>query len=219
MNWIPPKDALFPLLGRDIKKHEFVPVVAQENKQYSMQTNQGLAACIEDQIKSQAGQWGFGGYLEERNIYRRSAHFDGSDDEVRSIHLGLDIWGPAGTRVFTPMTAVIHSFQYNAAPFDYGATIILKHEWNGVFFYSLYGHLSREDLKGIEVGDQLEKGSPFCHFGSEEDNGGWVPHLHFQLILEIGTYKGDYPGVVKPSEKEYYANNCPDPSLLWRTPE
>lgn len=219
MNWIPPKHTLFPLLGPDIKRPDFVPVVVQENEQYPMQTNEGLAACIQDQIESQGGQWGYGGYLEERNIYRRSAHFDGSQDEARSIHLGLDIWGPAGTDIFAPISGKIHSFQYNAAPFDYGATILLEHEWNGYLFYTLYGHLSRADLKGIKAGDIIEKGIPFSHFGSEKDNGGWVPHLHFQLILDIGDFKGDYPGVVKPSEHEYYAQNCPDPSLLWTRPE
>src|SRR5688500_8184338 len=42
---------------------------------------------------------GIGGYLENRVIYRRSSHFD-TTVEPRSIHLGVDIWAPAGMNVY-----------------------------------------------------------------------------------------------------------------------
>jgi len=34
------------------------------------------------------------------------------------------------------------------------------------------------------------------------------------VILDIGMYAGDYPGVCKYSEKEQYLKNCPDPDLI-----
>jgi hypothetical protein len=50
--------------------------------------------------------------------------------------------------------------------------------------------------------------------GNAAENGHWPPHLHFQLMLDIGDAKGDYPGVGKYSEKELLLQNIPNPSLL-----
>jgi hypothetical protein len=46
------------------------------------------------------------------------------------------------------------------------------------------------------------------------ENGHWPPHLHFQLIIDMGKAKGDYPGVCKYSEREKYLDNCPDPGFI-----
>src|SRR6476469_877954 len=42
-------------------------------------------------------RYGIGGYNENRTIYRRSKLFD--DDEPRSVHIGIDIWGKSYTKV------------------------------------------------------------------------------------------------------------------------
>ncbi|MEO5500727.1 MAG: peptidase M23, partial [Ginsengibacter sp.] len=63
-------------------------------------------------------------------------------------------------------------------------------------------------------GDQIQKGQLIAHFGKENENGHWPPHLHFQVIENIGDYQGDYPGVCKESEREYYLQNSPDPDLI-----
>jgi hypothetical protein len=34
------------------------------------------------------------------------------------------------------------------------------------------------------------------------------------LILDIGEWKGDYPGVCKFSEKEKWIANSPDPDII-----
>ena len=44
--------------------------------------------------------------------------------------------------------------------------------------------------------------------------GGYAPHLHFQVIKEIGDNFGDFPGVCSKHEMEYYKQICPDPSFL-----
>src|ERR1700761_5269841 len=54
-------------------------------------------------------KFGVGGYMEHRTIYARSAHFD-TDDEPRRLHLGVDIWGDAGTPVYSPLPGKVHSF-------------------------------------------------------------------------------------------------------------
>jgi hypothetical protein len=38
--------------------------------------------------------------------------------------------------------------------------------------------------------------------------------LHFQIILDIADWKGDYPGVCKYSEREKWLKNSPDPDII-----
>jgi murein DD-endopeptidase MepM/ murein hydrolase activator NlpD len=155
---------------------------------------------------------GIGGYLENRVIYRRSQLFE--EEEPRSLHLGIDIWAPAGTSVFSPMAATVHSFQDNANFGDYGPTIILQHQLEGTTFYTLYGHLNRVCLPALYQEKQIAKGEKIAEFGPFPENGDWPPHLHFQVISSLKGMKGDFPGVCKPSEIEIYQNLCPNPNLI-----
>jgi 4-aminobutyrate aminotransferase-like enzyme len=49
-------------------------------------------------------------------------------------------------------------------------------------------------------------------------NGGWTPHLHFQLITDILELGTDFPGVARPSQREVWRALCPDPNLIVRVP-
>lgn len=154
-----------------------------------------------------------GGYNEDRYIYRRSAHFSGPD-EARSVHLGIDGWAVAGTAVFAPLTGRVHSFRHNDHFGDYGPTLIMEHELEGIRFYTLYGHLSLASLEGLYEGREMSQGSKLAEIGDDSVNGSWPPHLHFQVISDMGDYRGDFPGVCKPSEREAYLQRCPDPNLI-----
>jgi hypothetical protein len=66
----------------------------------------------------------------------------------------------------------------------------------------------------MQEGNRIERGEVFAEFGMQFENGHWPPHLHFQLIIDVEKYKGDYPGVCKLSEKEKYLTNCPDPDIV-----
>jgi len=169
-----------------------------------------ISSCLKEKNAS----FLIGGYLEYRALYGRSEVFDASDmRSERRLHIGLDIWGPAGTPVYAPLDGIIHSFADNNVKGDYGATIILKHEIDGIEFHSLYGHLSKADLHCTK-GEVIKKGSMLAHFGDHHENGYWPPHLHFQLIENMQGMEGDYPGVCSLLDKEFYQSNCPDPNLL-----
>ncbi len=170
-------------------------------------------AVIDTMLAEQHATTGIGGYLENRVIYRRSPHFADAT-EARSLHLGVDVWVPAGTPVAAPLTAVVHSVADNNNFGDYGPTVILQHELAGVTFYSLYGHLTRTDLAGLAPGFAIGQGQVFAHIGPYPENGDWPPHLHFQLIADMQGRWGDFPGVAAPSEQAYWANLCPDPMLV-----
>ncbi|MDG5492275.1 peptidoglycan DD-metalloendopeptidase family protein [Psychroserpens sp. SPM9] len=159
----------------------------------------------------------FGGYLEARNIYQRSAYFKAENPETeRHIHLGLDLWIAAETPIFTPMDAEVHSFKNNTNFGDYGPTIILKHTLKNFTFYTLYGHLSLASIEGLSIGQTFKKGEQIATLGDATVNGDYAPHLHFQLIKDLQNYKGDYPGVCSKHDVAFYKNNCPNPELLLR---
>jgi murein DD-endopeptidase MepM/ murein hydrolase activator NlpD len=170
---------------------------------------------INTKLKNANAKYGIGGYNEHRTIYSRSRVFDAPDgSEPRRLHLGIDIWGRPYTKVMTPLNGIVHSFAFNNAYGDYGATIILTHNVDGFTFHTLYGHLSLNSIKNIQEGDFVRKGDVIAEFGIPFENGHWPPHLHFQLIVDMQGMKGDYPGVCRFSEREKYLENCPDPNLV-----
>jgi murein DD-endopeptidase MepM/ murein hydrolase activator NlpD len=174
---------------------------------------QQFTRWVSNKLKDNNCRYGIGGYLEHRTIYAVSAHFD-TEDEPRRLHLGVDIWGPDGTPIYSPFDGVVHSFQDNDNPGDYGPCIILQHNLVGLTLYSLYGHLSRKSLGGLAVGQLVKKDQQIATLGNNIENGQWPPHLHFQLMFDIEGKFGDYPGVCKYSEMEKYKMNVPDPGLV-----
>jgi murein DD-endopeptidase MepM/ murein hydrolase activator NlpD len=148
------------------------------------------------------------------------------------VHLGVDLFAPAGTPVDAPLPAVVHSVAVNTSPLDYGPTILLRHELAHpdapggppLEFFSLYGHLSLASLVAqsgvprLRPGDAVAAGGVVGWVGPRTANGGWPPHLHFQLCTEadLGGWRGDYPGVCAPEDWAAYALLCPDPNLLLR---
>ena len=162
--------------------------------------------------KLEGYKYGIGGYNENRVLYNRSKHFAGK--EKRSIHLGVDIWAAAGTKIYAPLGGVVHSMAFNNNFGDYGATIILQHQIDGVAFHTLYGHVSLKDIAALQEGKFISRGELVGHLGEPTENGDWPPHLHFQIISDMELKKGDYPGVCSSSEREKYLNNCPDANLI-----
>ena len=172
------------------------------------------SSYIHSVLQNANAKYGIGGYNENRIIYRRSSHFGNDEDEPRRLHLAIDIWGNAGTSVFAPIGGMVHSFAFNNSFADYGATIILLHQLDGIAFYTLYGHVSLKDIGVLNEGQYINHGQEFAHFGLPHENGQWPPHLHFQVIADMEFKKGDYFGVCKMSEKEKYLSNCPNPDLI-----
>lgn len=174
-----------------------------------------LSEYIKQTFSETGAFWGSGGYGEKRNIYQASLNFQ-NNEKVRDIHLGLDIWMPAGVEIFAPIGGVIHSFKDNNQSFDYGPTIIIEHKINDIIFYTLYGHLSRMSLLGLRKGLKIVAGQRIARVGEETENGCWPTHLHFQIIGDLMGMNGDFPGVSSKEDSEMYLNLCPDPKLLFK---
>lgn len=169
---------------------------------------------VENHLQANDAKIAFGGYLEKRNLYKRSAVFNNTNIEERDIHIGLDLWTKGGTNVLAALDGAIHSFQNNDALGDYGPTIIIQHTINHCIFYTLYGHLSLDSLNDKQIGQTVKKGEIIAQLGVAPINGDYAPHLHFQIIADLEGKKGDYPGVCAKKDLSFYKSNCPDPNLL-----
>lgn len=168
---------------------------------------------IEDTLSRHNKRAAAGGYAEKRVVYRNNPEHFGTGENERCIHLATDIWMAAGTPLFTPLNATVHSFADNAGQANYGPTIVLQHELEGITFYSLYGHLGRDSLKGLAVGAHFNKGEPFATIGAPHENGNWPPHVHYQYMADMMDQKGDFIGVATVKEAAFYLALCPKPVL------
>jgi peptidoglycan LD-endopeptidase LytH len=216
-----------PVINFNAAKEKIAPInLSKTNTELTEEVysdTKAFSNYIDNIKKEQGAKFLIGGYAELRDMYKRSLLFDEEKkygiekpvaEEPRRLHIGTDIWGDAGTKIFVPVGGTVHSFAFNNNFGDYGATIILQHQLDTVVFHTLYGHLSLADLAPLQIGKYVGRGELLAHFGAAKDNGNWPPHLHFQIISDMRLYKGDYPGVCKVSESEKYLSNCPNPDLI-----
>ena len=138
------------------------------------------------------------------------AHFT---DDIRNIHMGIDLAGPIGTSVHAFMDGKIFAFGVNPLPQDYGPTIITAHQLEDETLYALYGHLSLRSLEKFNVGESIRRGDILGELGGPDENGGWNPHLHFQLS-RVQPVTHDLPGVVSAQHREWARQAFPDPRLV-----
>lgn len=207
-----------PVISDFIANKIYIPInLSSSNKvlnKVDVSSSAKLGNFINAHIKSKKAQIAYGGYLEVRNIYKRSDYFNSQAEDERNIHLGIDLWVNAETPIYTPLEGTVHSFKNNTNHGDYGPTIILRHIISGVEFYSLYGHLSLKSIQNLEVGQAFKRGEKIATLGDASINGDYPPHLHFQIIKDMQNYIGDYPGVCSANQLDFYSLNCPNPNLL-----
>lgn len=186
-----------------------------------MNAEHHLTKRIQAAIAESGAQVGIGRYNEARYVYI-SPYFATGDEltgEYRTIHLGIDLFAAPGAPVYAPLEGKVIAFAENKAPFDYGAVILLEHSrLDQPVFYTLYGHLSKDSLKGLTRGQEIQKGQRLGTIGGADENGGWSPHLHFQIITDLLGLGTDFPGVALPSQREVWIHLCPDPNLILQIP-
>ena len=185
-----------------------------ELSQIDLKNSDDFENFIEHHLHKNKAKVAFGGYNEVRNLYKKTSLFDDEEADERNIHIGIDLWIKAGTSVLAALDGTVYGFDYNAGIGNYGPTIILKHNLENQTFYTLYGHLSIESIENIEINTFFKKGQQIATLGDSSINGGYSPHLHFQIIKNIGLNFGDYPGVCNQKDLQYYLENCPNPNLL-----
>lgn len=162
-------------------------------------------------------RYGLGLYGENRTVYATPQFADAASPERRTIHLGIDVFAPAGTPVHAPLPGKVRHLTYNADPLDYGHTLILEHDLGGVRFFTLYGHLAAS-LPGLHPTGEVQAGQIIAHLGDWPENGGWAAHIHFQIITDLLATGGNFFGVGHASLMDVWADISPDANLLMRLP-
>lgn len=158
------------------------------------------------------------GYLEERAFYN-TPNFERTINDIkeyRNIHLGTDFWVPAQTPIHSLFDGEVVISHHNNYHKDYGPLLVVKHTLGGFTFSTLYGHLTLDSLMLSPKGKKVQKGALIAHIGTEQENGHWAPHLHFQIITDLLGETQNYNGVAFPSEIEIWKKRCPNPNLLFK---
>ena len=162
--------------------------------------------------------YGIGRYNEDRRGMYEAELFTGGQDP-RTIHMGIDIGAAEGTPIFSPLAGEIWGAENLLADGDYGGTLILKFRseeaGQSSDFFMLFGHLSRATVARWSAGAKVEKGDLLGWLGGKSENGGWNPHLHWQLS-RLEPLKVDLPGAVSRSNHEIAKLVFPDPTELLR---
>jgi 4-aminobutyrate aminotransferase-like enzyme/Ser/Thr protein kinase RdoA (MazF antagonist) len=217
-----------PVMGRELRT---TPLVVLDLSVGSLdiarpeivQDTPAFCAHVDRMMAESRAEMAVGRYDEARLVYVTELfrHANNWHDENRTAHLGIDLFCGAGSPVYAPLDGTVHSVANNAAAGDYGPTIILEHVvGNGaVRFHTLYGHLSLASLDGMARGRRVARGERIAWLGDPSVNGGWPPHLHFQIIVDMLGREGEFPGVASPGERDIWLSLCPDANLIVGVPD
>jgi 4-aminobutyrate aminotransferase-like enzyme/Ser/Thr protein kinase RdoA (MazF antagonist) len=160
-----------------------------------------------------------GRYLEDRRVYDSAAYEADLPGERRTLHLGVDVFLPAGEPILVPLDGIVRDVRFRPAARDWGGVVVLDHRTSeGIAFHTLYGHLDRASTVALAPGDTLRRGDVVGHLGDESENGGWAPHLHLQLMTTDLGRGADSDGVGTLAERDVWESANPDPNLLLGIP-
>jgi murein DD-endopeptidase MepM/ murein hydrolase activator NlpD len=183
----------------------FHPVVKLPSDYYVFDFSKG------QDPRAGVGIWGVGKYDECRaGVY--VAELFQSPKGPRNIHMGIDISGPVGTDIFAFDDGEIFLTAFNNEPGSYGWTLITKHFAHGDY-YVLWGHLNEASVKAKKPKEKFLRGDVIAQMGDFSENGGWPPHLHFQISIEMPT-TCDLPGAVAWPQRDEALKKYPDPRLI-----
>lgn len=174
-----------------------------------------FGALIDAAVRRAGRSYAVGRWAEDRALYT-TEHFAGEGGERRTVHLGVDVFRPAGTRVFAPLDALVEIVANNARELDYGPLVILQHTTPaGRRFWTLYGHLGPDCLSTLRAGMPVGPGEAIGTIGAPPGNGNWPPHLHFQVILDLKGLGREFPGVARASEARHWLALSPNPAAFF----
>ncbi|UWQ58333.1 aminotransferase class III-fold pyridoxal phosphate-dependent enzyme [Leisingera caerulea] len=224
MAWLEEERGNFaPLMGQDLSDAPMGALSVEDSTWPQNPFHMPLeeAARVGEGFEDNGRVW-LGYYHEPRLIYTDAAFRKGpwKASNRRTVHLAIDAFAPVGTPMFAPLRGEVFAAEYRHGHLDYGGVIILRHETPvDDPFYTLYGHLDPEFLNRLKPGSIVEKGEELCRLGDPGQNGGWAPHVHFQLALTTEGIEADWPGVGDPDEMYLWQALCPNPAALLNLPD
>jgi len=225
VRWISSQEGQFrPVMGTRLDEHNCEVVdlsVASCRSEAFADKNDSEAAALARRAPIETNKRFVIGRYDERRLIYTSVRFDhpcdrdavvGETAERRTVHLGIDLFAPAGSDVFAPIAGEVYASEYRNHDQDYGGVVILRHITpDDDSFYTLYGHLSRGSVDGWSIGESVSAGESLGRLGTSDENGGWAPHLHLQVITDLLGLDGDFPGVSAASEGSVWTAFSPNP--------
>lgn len=155
-----------------------------------------------------------GRWREVRGVYK-APEFETPFGERRTLHMGIDVFSPAGTELSSPLDGVVIGSEIRNVPGDYGGVIVLEFcTPDGTPFWFLMGHLSHQSVNEAPIGRRVRAGEVIAVLGVREENGGWAPHVHVQLFTSLLGKPTDMDGVARASQVAVWSSISPSPAPL-----
>ena len=210
----------------DAMRGTFAPVITDDITRFPVgDLSVGGSLCPENPFALSPGEaaqlgrtdtrW-LGRYGEPRLIYTEPA-FTGATKSARrrTVHLGVDLFAPAGTALHAPLDGTVVRAGAEAGAQGYGGMVVLRHDTPAGVFHTLWGHLAAGCAR-LKPGQRIVAGEAFAHVGDLPENGGWAPHLHLQLGFADDP---DWDGVADPDARELQMARFPNPAALLNLPD
>lgn len=155
------------------------------------------------------------GFLENREHMFRTLGCEQMVEQWRFFHLWLDVSAPVWTSLYAPLDGEVVISMEEEWYGNYGGVLVLKHELNGEFLYSLYGHQNIETLP--EVWSFIKAGEKIAELWDYSGNGWYFHHLHLQLLtqkwFDEGFVSKGYTTAESLATIEEYV---PNPNFIFR---
>ena len=217
---IPPKGIVFTIMDLTVPLPKIENIPNPECK--GIKKTMKLCESFIPPVPTIASFYKIGKYNEDRQgmyeteLFKNESYGIDGFSGARTIHIGLDLGGPVGEPIYSFADGKIYSAGYNSEKGDYGNVVVTEHSINGKYVYALYGHLDEKSIIGkVDGVTEVKKGDIIGYLGGEKVNGGWPPHVHFQISLRAPvTNPHDMPGVVSEESRARGLIEYPDPRIL-----
>ena len=138
-----------------------------------------LQRFVDLMARARKVDWLLDGWLQDRRYLWATSVIA---KEGAFIHLGVDLWVPAGTPVAHHLPAtVLFVDDDKDQDCGWGPRVFLRPDGSDVVL--LFAHLGH--ILPFGPGDRIEAGQVFAQVGAPPHNGNWAAHLHLQA-LEAG---------------------------------
>ena len=203
-----------PVLRRDMSRHRLTVLDLSVNGP----TGDSLDPLFDDDALEHTLP--VGRYGEDRSVYQTNEFAVSGSPERRTIHVGIDLFAPAGDEVLAPLDGVVADFGNETVPLGFGGILVLRHETDdGTPFWTVFGHLAPSSLEPLVVGRAVRAGEVIGRLGTPPENGGWPPHLHFQVMTDLcGWSAVEIIGVVTRSQWDVWRSLFLNPNLVLGLP-
>lgn len=209
------EEKLFPVFNNKTSGLPLYVDLSKNNKNVdeicNHQTQVEFNKYMLDELKKNSKTWAVSGYLEDRTTLLKK--YPQMVSENRVYHLGLDITVPLRSELFAPVAGKVVISEYEEGDGNYGGMVVLEHNIGGLIFYSLYGHLNKNELPTINK--IIQKGEKFAKIGDFNENGNWFHHTHLQVLTERGFKEGwVHKGYCSDKDLANIDKYCPNPIFL-----